>query len=276
MLRLSVFRIPVAVHWSFALIGILVMQVYDLPEVIGWVFGVLLAVLAHELGHVNARHSASKYSKAQLATITLGVGSIFSEEFAKYAQFASVGAQLMFLKFSRDDEREADKLGVGAGDAGVPELVAVGAQVAAARERAERGLDLLDAVGLEQPVDLRFGVSQRKRRIIDRTGVGFGRWAPVSGAHEVAGGDEQGRMRFGVEIAKRTRELCGPDFPIIFRLAGNSFVEGAGDSALAARFAAALEQAGDLAKAAVSEEGGLDRELAKALPLQTVLRPWFD
>jgi predicted Zn-dependent protease len=69
-------------------------------------------VLAHELGHVNARHSASKYSKAQLATITLGVGSIFSEEFAQYAQFASLGAQLMFLKFSRDDEREADKLGV--------------------------------------------------------------------------------------------------------------------------------------------------------------------
>ncbi len=69
-------------------------------------------VLGHELGHVNARHSAARYSKAQLATITLGVGSIFSEEFAKYAQFASVGAQLLFLKFSRDDEREADKLGV--------------------------------------------------------------------------------------------------------------------------------------------------------------------
>ncbi|MFC1538813.1 M48 family metalloprotease [Candidatus Latescibacterota bacterium] len=69
-------------------------------------------VLAHEFGHVNARHSAAKYSKAQVATITLGVGSIFSEEFAKYAQFASVGMQLMFLKFSRDDERQADKLGV--------------------------------------------------------------------------------------------------------------------------------------------------------------------
>ena len=37
----------------------------------------------------------------------------------------------------------------------------------------------------------------------------------------------------------------------------------------------ALEQAGDLIKATVSEEGGLDRELAKALPLQTVLQPWF-
>ncbi|MFC1561313.1 M48 family metalloprotease, partial [Candidatus Latescibacterota bacterium] len=69
-------------------------------------------VLAHELGHVNARHTAARYSKAQLANLTLGIGSIFSEEFAKYAQFASLGATFMFLKFSRDDEREADRLGV--------------------------------------------------------------------------------------------------------------------------------------------------------------------
>ena len=69
-------------------------------------------VLAHELGHVNARHTAARYSKAQLANLTLGIGSIFSEEFAKYAQFASLGATLLFLKYSRDDEREADMLGV--------------------------------------------------------------------------------------------------------------------------------------------------------------------
>ncbi|HDY88448.1 MAG TPA: peptidase M48 [bacterium] len=69
-------------------------------------------VLAHELGHVNARHTAARYSKAQLANLALGIGSIFSEEFAKYAQFASLGVSLMFLKFSRNDEREADKLGV--------------------------------------------------------------------------------------------------------------------------------------------------------------------
>jgi predicted Zn-dependent protease len=69
-------------------------------------------VLAHELGHVNARHSAEMYSKAQLANLTIGIGSIFSEEFAKYAQFASIGVSLMFLKFSRDDERQADRLGV--------------------------------------------------------------------------------------------------------------------------------------------------------------------
>jgi predicted Zn-dependent protease len=37
---------------------------------------------------------------------------IVSEEFAQYAQYALEGMQLLFLKFSRDDEREADRLGV--------------------------------------------------------------------------------------------------------------------------------------------------------------------
>lgn len=69
-------------------------------------------VLGHELGHVNARHTAARYSKAQFANLTLGIGSIFSEEFAKYAQLASLGATFLFLKFSRNDEREADRLGV--------------------------------------------------------------------------------------------------------------------------------------------------------------------
>ena len=51
MLRFSLLKIPVAVHWSFALIGILVLGVYEPAEVVGWVVGVFLAVLFHELGH---------------------------------------------------------------------------------------------------------------------------------------------------------------------------------------------------------------------------------
>ena len=69
-------------------------------------------VLGHELGHVNARHTAARYSKAKLANLGLAIGSIFSEEFAKYSQFVSLGTTLLFLKFSRNNEREADKLGV--------------------------------------------------------------------------------------------------------------------------------------------------------------------
>ena len=69
-------------------------------------------VLGHELGHVNGRHTAARYSKAKMANLGLAIGSIISEEFNKYAQLASLGTSLLFLKFSRNDEREADRLGV--------------------------------------------------------------------------------------------------------------------------------------------------------------------
>jgi predicted Zn-dependent protease len=72
----------------------------------------LAGVMGHELGHVNARHSAKQYSQAQLAQLGLGVGMIFSEKFRQYAGLAQLGMGLLFLKFSRDDERQADDLGV--------------------------------------------------------------------------------------------------------------------------------------------------------------------
>jgi predicted Zn-dependent protease len=72
----------------------------------------LAVVLGHELGHVNARHSVSKLSQLMLAQLGLGVAGAISETFAKLSGAASVGIQLLFLQFSRDDEREADALGV--------------------------------------------------------------------------------------------------------------------------------------------------------------------
>lgn len=72
----------------------------------------LAVVLAHELGHVNARHSMSKLSQLMLAQFGLAVGAAISDTFAKLTGAASIGIQLLFLKFSRDDEREADTLGV--------------------------------------------------------------------------------------------------------------------------------------------------------------------
>ncbi|MBN2356649.1 M48 family metalloprotease [candidate division KSB1 bacterium] len=69
-------------------------------------------VMGHELGHVNARHSAQQYSKIQLAQLGLGIGMVLSEDFRKYAGLAQFGVQLLFLKFSRDNERQADDLGV--------------------------------------------------------------------------------------------------------------------------------------------------------------------
>lgn len=72
----------------------------------------LAVVLGHELGHVNARHSVIKMSQLILVQLGLAVGSALSETVAKIAGVASIGIQLLFLKFSRDDEREADRLGV--------------------------------------------------------------------------------------------------------------------------------------------------------------------
>src|SRR3954462_3573375 len=71
----------------------------------------LAGVMGHEVGHVTARHSAQQITKAQFAQLGLGIGSILSPTFRQFGQLAGVGAQLLFLKFGRDDERQADELG---------------------------------------------------------------------------------------------------------------------------------------------------------------------
>lgn len=72
----------------------------------------LAGVLGHEIGHITARHSAQQYTRAQLAQLGLGVGSILSPTFREVARVARFGVGLLFLKFSRDNERQADDLGV--------------------------------------------------------------------------------------------------------------------------------------------------------------------
>jgi predicted Zn-dependent protease len=69
-------------------------------------------VLGHEIGHITARHTAKQYSASILAQLGLIVGMVVSEEFRNYSDLASVGLQLLFMKFSRDHESESDKLGV--------------------------------------------------------------------------------------------------------------------------------------------------------------------
>src|SRR5688572_4904657 len=72
----------------------------------------LATVLGHEIGHVTARHTASQMSKQQLAQLGLVVGSIASQRIAQYAGVASQALSVLFLKFSRDNENQADELGV--------------------------------------------------------------------------------------------------------------------------------------------------------------------
>lgn len=72
----------------------------------------LAAILGHELGHVTARHSARSMSRNILFTVGLVVASELSKTVKKIAPIASVATQLLFLKYSRKDEYQADALGV--------------------------------------------------------------------------------------------------------------------------------------------------------------------
>ena len=71
----------------------------------------LASVLGHESGHVAARHSVEQISRQQVASLGLGLGSVLSPTIASFGQAASAGLGLLFLKYSRDDETQADNLG---------------------------------------------------------------------------------------------------------------------------------------------------------------------
>jgi predicted Zn-dependent protease len=72
----------------------------------------LAAVLGHEIGHVTARHSVEQMSRAQLAQVGLVAGAVFApDRFQDLVGGAAVGMQVLFLKYGRDDERQADELG---------------------------------------------------------------------------------------------------------------------------------------------------------------------
>jgi predicted Zn-dependent protease len=71
----------------------------------------LATVVGHEIGHVTNRHSVQQISKAQIAQLGLGVGSILSSDIAKFGQLASAGLSVLFLKYSRDAENQADQAG---------------------------------------------------------------------------------------------------------------------------------------------------------------------
>jgi predicted Zn-dependent protease len=70
----------------------------------------LAGVMGHELGHITARHSAQQYSRAQLAQLGVVVGGLFLGDLA--SGIAQLGVGMLFLSFSRENERQADELGV--------------------------------------------------------------------------------------------------------------------------------------------------------------------
>lgn len=69
-------------------------------------------VLGHETGHIAARHSVAQQRNALLGQLGIIAGVVINPNLAQFAQTASQGLGLLFLKFGRDAERQADELGV--------------------------------------------------------------------------------------------------------------------------------------------------------------------
>ena len=72
----------------------------------------LAGVLAHEVAHGAARHSTERLTKVY--GLNTGLGLITGEESGLIEQILTrLGQRGTIAKFSRDDEREADRLGLG-------------------------------------------------------------------------------------------------------------------------------------------------------------------
>src|SRR5262245_4254840 len=109
-------------EWHFTVVDSPVVNAFAIPG--GYVYitrGILAyfgneaelaGVMGHEIAHVTARHTVQQLTRTQLAQIGLGVGSVLSPTFGQFGDLADNGLGLLFLRFSRDSEREADRLGV--------------------------------------------------------------------------------------------------------------------------------------------------------------------
>lgn len=108
--------------WSFKVVDDPVVNAFALPGGFIYVTRGILAhmrseaelasVLGHEIGHVTAQHSVNQLSKQQVAMGGLLVGMIAVPELADVGDLAAGGLGLLFLKYGRDDERQADDLGL--------------------------------------------------------------------------------------------------------------------------------------------------------------------
>lgn len=118
--------------WEFTLLDSDVINAFALPG--GKVFltrglareleneAEMAGVLGHEIGHVTARHGNQRMSKQQALNIGLGLGAVAvgvadeDSSLRQYGQFGipalAIGGNLVMLKYGRDEESEADMLGM--------------------------------------------------------------------------------------------------------------------------------------------------------------------
>ncbi len=107
--------------WEFHIVNDAAVNAFALPG--GFIFvtrglmtsitneAELATVVGHEIGHVTNRHSVQQISRAQIAQIGLGVGSILNSTVAQLSGAFGQGLGVLFLKYGRDAENEADLAG---------------------------------------------------------------------------------------------------------------------------------------------------------------------
>jgi len=77
----------------------------------------LAALLGHEIGHVNARHTAGQMSRGMLTQVIVVSASAYAGlKNPKYSELAAalgmIGSGALLASYSRNNEREADSLGM--------------------------------------------------------------------------------------------------------------------------------------------------------------------
>jgi predicted Zn-dependent protease len=109
------------IHYHFAALDHKAINAFALPG--GYIFvtkgmleklnneSELASVLAHETTHVVARHATEAMSR-QIGIQLLLVAAVSSTNSAVAAQAADVAQQIIGLQFSREDERQADQIGM--------------------------------------------------------------------------------------------------------------------------------------------------------------------
>nr|MBF0220691.1 M48 family metalloprotease [Desulfobulbaceae bacterium] len=142
--RIASFTHRPQLPYSFNCVNAVYVNAYAFPGgTIGVTRGILLAMtneaelaalLGHELGHINARHTAQQMSKSTLVqALSSGLTALAGAQSQAYGQLASqvstLGAGALLASYSRENEREADSLSMeymvraGYNPAGVLELM---------------------------------------------------------------------------------------------------------------------------------------------------------
>lgn len=115
--------------WTFTVLDSPVVNAFALPG--GYVYvsrglialandeAELAGVIGHEIGHVTASHGADRQETAGMAQLGLAIGTIVGavvgipgETLQVLGQLGAAGAQGLIASYSRDQELEADRLGV--------------------------------------------------------------------------------------------------------------------------------------------------------------------